>query len=101
MDMMQVMMQMMMDRDIISCCDPDMPPPIDPPCMRPIMAMPSCIAFKWSAISAWRSSGDLAAIILSCISCIACICASICIAVGADAFGLAAFDAVAAAALAG
>src|SRR5574343_94152 len=58
-----------------------MPPiPIEdlPPFIWLIMAMPSFMAFMWSAIRAWRSSGVLAAIILSCISCIDFIIESIC-----------------------
>src|SRR5574343_473582 len=43
-----------------------------------IISMPSFMAFMWSAIRAWRSSGVLAAIILSCISCIDFIMVSIC-----------------------
>ena len=47
------------------------------PDMPFIMPMPPCMAFMWSAISAWRSSGVLAFFILMCMSCMVFICTSI------------------------
>src|SRR3989344_9268122 len=54
-------------------CDPCciIPMPMPPELPAPIMAMPDCMSFMCSSISADRSAGVLAACIFLCISCIA------------------------------